>query len=215
MAMNVFVEADLWTVARTDQGNALLIRPRGSELAVPIFIGSLEAQSILIGLGNVEAPRPLTHDLICSLLRRLNLEPTRVEINDLKEGTFYSRIYVGKGEQEIRLDARPSDALAIMVRTHCPLYIAEDIVDQAGISIHLVPDVDQSVPDALSLLPKNFTEDWTEFIKQAIGSAPELGQGSERELLQKRLNLAVADENYEEAAKIRDQLKKLDERENT
>ena len=59
----MLVEAEIWTIARTDQGNAVLVRPIGSESAVPIFIGQLEAQSILIGLGNVPMPRPLTHDL--------------------------------------------------------------------------------------------------------------------------------------------------------
>ena len=63
----MLVEAEIWTIARTDQGNAVLVRPIGSESAVPIFIGQLEAQSILIGLGNVPMPRPLTHDLFITL----------------------------------------------------------------------------------------------------------------------------------------------------
>jgi bifunctional DNase/RNase len=70
----MLVEAEIWTIARTEQGNAVLIRPIGSESAVPIFMGQLEAQSILIGLGSVPMPRPLTHDLFIKIF---NLEPEK------------------------------------------------------------------------------------------------------------------------------------------
>ena len=80
----MLVEAEIWTVARTDQGNAVLVRPLGAELAVPIFIGQLETQSILIGMGNVPMPRPLTHDLFLSLLKELEVELDRIEITSLK-----------------------------------------------------------------------------------------------------------------------------------
>jgi bifunctional DNase/RNase len=66
----MLVEAEIWTVVRTDKGNAVLVKPIGSERAVPIFIGQLEAQSILIGLGSVPMPRPLSHDLFISVLEK-------------------------------------------------------------------------------------------------------------------------------------------------
>ncbi|RKY79412.1 hypothetical protein DRQ07_06400, partial [candidate division KSB1 bacterium] len=69
----MLVEAEIWTIARTDQGNAILIRPLESETAVPIFMGQLEAQSILIGMGNVPMPIPLTHDLFINLFSKIKL----------------------------------------------------------------------------------------------------------------------------------------------
>ena len=77
----MLIEAEIWTVARTDQGNAVLVRPIGSDYAVPIFIGQLEAQSIIIGIGNVPMPRPLTHDLFLNVYNGLPIsscvEPIR------------------------------------------------------------------------------------------------------------------------------------------
>src|SRR5512142_1174883 len=116
MAGQTFVEAEVWTVAQTDQGNVVLVRPKGSDLAVPIFIGQLETQSILIGMGGVEVPRPLTHDLLLSLIAALRAEVTRIEIHDLREGTFYARILLKAEGRDLVVDARPSDAIGIAVR---------------------------------------------------------------------------------------------------
>ena len=113
----MLVEAEIWTIARTDQGNAVLVRPIGSESAVPIFIGQLEAQSILIGLGNVPMPRPLTHDLFITLFSMLGAELQRIEITALKEGTFYAQIILSKTSgEELIVDARPSDSIGIAVQ---------------------------------------------------------------------------------------------------
>ena len=115
-----FVEAEIWTVAQTDQGNVVLIRPKGSELAVPIFIGQLETQSILIGMGAVEVPRPLTHDLLLSAIAALGAQLSRVEIYELREGTFYARLIMKAEGGEFMIDARPSDAIGLAVRAPLP-----------------------------------------------------------------------------------------------
>ena len=93
----MLVEAEIWTVARTDKGNAVLVKPVGSDRAVPIFIGQLEAQSILFGLASVPVPRPMTHDLFISVLEKSNITIDRVEITDLKDRTFYSRLVLKQG----------------------------------------------------------------------------------------------------------------------
>lgn len=180
----MLVEAEIWTVAKTDKGNAVLVKPIGSERAVPIFIGQLEAQSILIGLGNVPMPRPLTHDLFLSMLEKLNAAIERVDITELKEGTFYARIVLKQGLKKIVIDSRPSDALGITARIHCPLFIAKSIVEEAGIAINLITDDESNVdvPDP-----------------QAI----------ELDKLEEELQKAVDEENYEEAAKIRDHIREL------
>lgn len=182
----MLVEAEIWTVARTDQGNAVLVRPLGAEVAVPIFIGQLETQSILIGMGNVPMPRPLTHDLILSLFSELEIELQRIEITNLKEGTYFAKLVLQQNEQKMVIDARPSDAMGIAVRKKCPIFIAEAVVDEAGIPLS-------------SITEQNFSSEDTEPEEQ------------EREKLQKELDKAVAEENYEEAARIRDRLNELDD----
>ncbi len=182
----MLVEAEIWTIARTDQGNAVLVRPTGSESAVPIFIGQLEAQSILIGLGNVPMPRPLTHDLFLNLLATLNIQLQRIEITGLKEGTFYAQIILKPASgDEMIIDARPSDSIGIAVRAKCPVFIDEAIVEEAGISV-------SSVGAGGEEITANPYE-------------------TEKKRLEEELNRAVEDENYEEAARLRDKLQKLTE----
>jgi len=207
--MNTLVKAEIWTIARTDQGNAVLIRPLGSEIAIPIFIGQLETQSILIGFGDVSIPRPLTHDLMLALIERLGADILRIEINDLRDGTFYARLILSgtaaMGPGEFVLDARPSDALALAVRRKCPVYIAENVVDAAGVAVNLI--VDAAAIDNPAALTNPDTE---EPASDDSGLFTRLGYSSaEREILQAELEQAVAAEEYERAAKIRDRLAAL------
>jgi uncharacterized protein len=180
----MLVEAEIWTIARTDQGNAVLIRPMGAESAVPIFMGQLEAQSILIGMGNVPMPRPLTHDLFIAMLKKLKITIQRVEITSLKNGTFFARIILKKGREDINIDCRPSDALGLAVRKKCPLFIDEAIVDEAGIPV--------------SSISEKTVETDSELIKTEIT------------MLKLELEKVIEIENYEEAARIRDRISKLE-----
>ena len=160
----MLVEAEIWTVARTDKGNAVLVKPLGSERAVPIFIGQLEAQSILIGLGNVPMPRPLTHDLFISVMEKISVSVERVEVTDLKDGTFYARILLKQGMKKLSIDSRPSDALGIAARLRCPLFISEAIVDEAGVAINLITEEDSEteVPSAKELERNRLEEELQE-----------------------------------------------------
>ena len=186
----MLIEAEIWTVARTDKGNAVLVKPVGSDRAVPIFIGQLEAQSILFGLASVPVPRPMTHDLFISVLEKSNITVERVEITDLKDRTFYSRIILKQGLKRIVVDSRPSDSLGIASRVHCPVYIAESIVDEAGVAVNLISD------EEVQLQSREDGSDDT---------GPEI----QRSQLEAALQRAVDEENYEEAARIRDELKEL------
>ena len=198
MSSETFVEADIWTVAQTDQGNVVLVRPRGSDLAVPIFIGQLETQAILIGLGHVEVPRPLTHDLILTLLDGLGVRLARVEINSLHEGTFFARLILERAEGEFLVDARPSDAIGIAVRRNCPVFIAESVVDEAGISVNLVTEGTTVLSSDLGQVPPSPGE---------TGGPGALSP--ERDRLQVELERAIEAEDYERAAWIRDRLREL------
>ncbi|MBN1243739.1 MAG: bifunctional nuclease family protein [Spirochaetales bacterium] len=198
MSSPTFVEAEVWTVAQTEQGNVVLVRPKGSDLTVPIFIGQLETQSILIGLGRVDVPRPLTHDLVLSLIGSLGAGLARVEINELREGTFFARLVVVRDGQESLVDSRPSDALALAVRAGCPVYIAESVVDEAGISVNLVSDRGGS--GLVEIDPFRAVE--------ATPAPPPARE--DRERLRAELEEAISEEDYERAALLRDRLRDLE-----
>ena len=159
----MLVPAEVWTVAKAEQGNAVLVRPLGLDVAVPIFIAPLEAQSILIGLGSVKMPRPLTHDLFISVLESLESSVNRVEITSLKDSTYYAKLILESAGSEIAVDARPSDCLALAVRVKCPIYIDEAVVDEAGISVKMVEEKNREYATnrgAVAFFPKpvNFDE---------------------------------------------------------
>jgi hypothetical protein len=204
----MLVPAEVWTVAKAEQGNAVLVRPLGLDVAVPIFIAPLEAQSILIGLGNVKMPRPLTHDLFITALENLEASVNRVEITALKEGTYYAKLILESSGSEVSIDARPSDCLALAVRVKCPIYIDEAVVDEAGISVKMVEDKNKE--------NKELTEE--EAVENALPldetpKLPEvspLAQETEMANLKKLLEVAIDEENYEEAARLRDKIRELE-----
>ncbi|PKL24234.1 MAG: hypothetical protein CVV47_10825 [Spirochaetae bacterium HGW-Spirochaetae-3] len=199
MGSNTFVRADVWTVAQTDQGNVVLIRPKESDLVVPIFIGQLETQSILIGLGRLEMPRPLTHDLLMSVMGALEAELVRIEIRDLHDRTFFANVVIKVGHGEIILDARPSDAISLAVRSHAEVYIAEDIVETAGVPVDMIREsstVDESSPDDGPVIT-------------SVESMGPPGPEMERALLNAELEDAIQNEDYERAALVRDRLREL------
>jgi bifunctional DNase/RNase len=208
-----FVEAEIWTVAQTDQGNVVLVRPKGSDLAVPIFIGQLETQSILIGMGGVEVPRPLTHDLLLSVISSLGAELTRIEIHDLREGTFYARLLLGAEGRELVVDSRPSDAIGLAVRSLCPVFIAESVVEEAGISVNLVAGLQvggEQEPGAASPDLARIIESVSPDPGLIVPAASSGAQAREVDRLREELESAVADEDYERAAAIRDKLRELE-----
>jgi bifunctional DNase/RNase len=196
--MEKMLTAEIWTVARTEQGNAVLIRPLGADVAVPIFIGRLESQSILIGFGDVTVPRPLTHDLLLSLIHQMGTELLRIEINDFQDSTFYARLILGGKDfpenSPLVADSRPSDALALAVRCKCPVFIDEKVVAAAGVPVDLLIHAEDAQNPGSPL----------------AGTAKPRA-ASKREALLRELDRAVAAEAYERAAEIRDTLRAMDE----
>jgi bifunctional DNase/RNase len=204
----MLVEAEIWTVARTDKGTAVLVRPLGSDRAVPIFIGQLEAHSILIGMGEVPMPRPLTHDLILQLNEKLHVQIERVEITDLQEGTYYARILLKQGMKKIVLDARPSDALGLATRVKCPVFIAEYIVDEASIPVNMISeDNGESGGEHGQAEDEAETEEDAE--EEHRENLLETPLDVQKAVLKMQLDKAIQEENYEEAARLRDILSKL------
>ncbi|MDR2767842.1 MAG: bifunctional nuclease family protein [Treponema sp.] len=135
------LEAEIWGMADASDGSMIFIRPLDQEIAVPIFIGRSEAQAIVAGFSEAGLPRPLTVDLMISFVRHAGYVLNRAEISSLRDNTFYARAVFsrteadknGGDEAELVLDARPSDVLALAVRSKSPLYIAREVLDEAGI----------------------------------------------------------------------------------
>jgi hypothetical protein len=150
-------------------------------------------------MGGVEVPRPLTHDLILSFVSHLRAEVTRIEIYDIREGTFYARILLRTEGGDIAVDARPSDAIGVAVRALCPVFIAESVVEEAGISVNLVAGLRLGEADSSSASPSSVPDAIV-----PVSSEGEIGK------LRAELETAVAEEDYERAAAIRDKLRELE-----
>jgi uncharacterized protein len=111
----------------------LLLKEREGDRVLPVGIGPLEAQAIVMPLQGVRPPRPMTHDIFVEILVSLGGHLRRVEITDLIESTFHARLMLETAGQERSYDIRPSDAVALAVRTETPIFVAEAVLDQAGI----------------------------------------------------------------------------------
>ena len=113
----------------------VLLKERVGERYLPIWIGSVEATSIARAMQGVATPRPMTHDLMRDLLDALGTSVERVVVTELRDGTFYADVVLGSEAREVVVSARPSDALALAVRTACPVYAEETVLDEVGIEI--------------------------------------------------------------------------------
>lgn len=108
-------------------------KPLGRYL--PIWIGPAEADAIAVKLQNVELTRPLTHDLLQSVINALGASLNFVVVNELQNDTFYAKLSLSVNGTEVEVDSRPSDALALAVRTEAPIYVEESVLDKAGITL--------------------------------------------------------------------------------
>ncbi|MEW6516836.1 MAG: bifunctional nuclease family protein [candidate division FCPU426 bacterium] len=101
---------------------------------LPIWIGIYEADAILIALEKINVPRPMTHDLLKSVLETLGVTIERILIHNIQNNTFYARISLTRGEEEWEIDARPSDAIALGLRAECPIFVSEKVIVEASIT---------------------------------------------------------------------------------
>ena len=109
----------------------IILKSVKGDQAVPIWIGLLEATSIASALRDIKFDRPMTHDLFKNFIDNLEMEVSKVEVCDLKDNTFYARIYFVSEDKEFDMDARPSDAIAIALRFGAPIYVDDKIFDQS------------------------------------------------------------------------------------
>jgi bifunctional DNase/RNase len=169
---------------------ALILIEENGERRIPIIIGGFEAQAIVIKLENLDPPRPLTHDLFKKFADEFHISVIEVMIYKLEEGVFFSKLVCNNGEKEYTIDSRTSDAVALALRFECPIYITEEILEKAGITIN---PSDTDIPAA--------DEDEQDFEIETN----KYGTYTDDELY-KMIDEAVKTEDYERAAAVRDEI---------
>ncbi len=167
------------------QASGVILKELEGDRTLPIIIGEYEAQSIALGLENIVPPRPITHDLLLNMLESLEARIERVIISDLRNNTYYAIIQARRKTKPYEIDARPSDAIALAVRQQIPIFVEEDVMQKGAYQAEELQDIDDKQIDA--------TQDRLEKLK-------------------KELQEAVEKEEYEKAAQIRDDIKKLESR---
>jgi bifunctional DNase/RNase len=179
---------------------ALVLSEMDGKRTLPIIIGAFEAQSIAIALEKeIRPPRPLTHDLFKTFADRYFINIKQVIIHKLVDGVFFSSLISEKDGEEEVIDTRTSDAIALAVRFNAPIYTYESILDKAGIYL--------KAEDELSMDESELDSD--EFVAELISeTSEELPENKTLEELYQELEAAVTNENYELAAKIRDEISK-------
>jgi hypothetical protein len=138
MSEMIEVTIDSIRVSLMSQQRIVILREKNADRYLPIWIGVYEAESITIALQEVEVARPLTHDLMKNIINQLDAQVIRVEVVALREDTFFGNIVAEANGRILNIDSRPSDALAIAVRSHVPILVARSVMDTAGI----IPEAD-------------------------------------------------------------------------
>jgi uncharacterized protein len=161
----VEVAIDSVRISLMSQHRIIVLKDLETSRFLPIWIGPFEADAITIELQGVEVPRPLTHDLLRSIVDKLGAEVEHVAITDLRNDTFYAEISLKANGTRLHIDSRPSDAIALAVRTHVPVFVAEQVMDQAAI----IPEPDleggESAGPSTAVAPEDTPEAFRDFLE--------------------------------------------------
>lgn len=171
----------------SNMGFVVLLKSEQDDRTLPIFIGGGEAQSIAIHLDKVEIPRPLTHDLFKNVLDCVECRLKRAVVNDIVESTFYAVLVFERDGAEFEVDSRPSDAIALALRCGAPMYVVKKVMDKAGILLQEAGAAAEEGP------------------ADSVGAAAPTAM----EKLQNELEQAVRQERFEDAARLRDEIRHL------
>jgi len=185
-----YLEVKISDISLTNVGFAVFLKPKEGEdeRVVPIFIGPLETHSITTVIDGTKPPRPMTHDLMLYMLTALSASVVKITIEEIVDNTFYAKIQLRKDEELITLDARPSDSIALALRANAPIFLAKSVLDEAVIFMN-----EEEIQGEVVASEKK------------IQSLPK----SNLQILEETLENALKTEDYETAARIRDQIKKL------
>lgn len=182
-----FIRVKIDNISIFNYNFIVLLKREGDERVLPICIGAAEAHSIAAAYNRKSFPRPLTHDLMRNVLDELDCRLDRIHVTELKDGTFYARIYLTTGDgRTLDIDSRPSDAMALALRYEAPIFVREDVIEENAVEI--------AESGAQAVEEKEEDED---------ESADPLTK------LKKQLDKAVREERYEDAARLRDELQRL------
>lgn len=179
---------------------ALILEEELGMRKLPIIIGSFEAQSIALALEkDIRTPRPLTHDLFVSMGRAFHFFVKGVFIHKLEDGVFYSNILMeDKDGKEEEIDSRTSDAIALAIRFDAPIYALEKVMEKAGIHLEVQEKEEKSIASAIREIEKEVAKQEKRFDFST----------KSKEDLEKEMKEAVKNEDYELAARLRDELDK-------
>ena len=179
-------------------GYALILKEIGGERRLPIIIGSFEAQHIALELEGIKPPRPLTHDLIKNIIEQLGFSISYVYINELRDGTFFAKIKMDVGSVD-EIDSRPSDAIALALKFAVPIYVNEEVMNEVAFLPDKEGDEENPADDVFkpaetAETQEKITDPYTRKLNK----------------LQTDLKTAIDSEDYEKAASLRDEIKKLE-----
>ncbi len=183
---------------------ALVLSEEEGARRIPIIVGGFEAQAIAIELEGLSPPRPLTHDLFKKFSDSFGIRLLEVNIHKLEEGVFFANVLFDNGDRQMTLDARTSDAIALALRFKCPIYTTEEILEKAGI----VLDFDETSGGPVEKESRSYIKDAGEsgFSGSRSSKRSDFSKHTYEEL-KTMLEDAVANEDYELASEIRDEIK--------
>ena len=190
--IRLHISGMVYTQALGGTYSLVLTEDSGQKRRFSVLIGESEAQSIALKLNNAKSPRPLSHDLMNSIINMLEAKLLKVVIYDMVNDIFYSELYLLHAGKSIVVDARTSDAVALAVRSNAPIYINSDILDIVGTVIEPEADMDDKSEMPASVNLDNLTNDILTRLPEAK--------------LQELLDQAIKEERYEMAAMIRDEM---------
>ncbi len=189
-----FIQVDIIGLSTSPSSGgayALVLGEIDGNRRLPIIIGAFEAQAIALELEKIQPPRPMTHDLLRDTFEAVSIDVSEVVIDELREGTFFAKVRYQHDGEDHQLDSRPSDAVALAVRVDAPIYVAPDVLDEAGIA------ADEEDVSAL-------TE------AESTGEEEEESRPLSRlQRMENELEKAVEEEDYEKAAELRDEIEAL------
>lgn len=185
---------------------ALILEEKVGGRKLPIIIGSFEAQSIALALEkDINPPRPLTHDLFVSLGKEFHLNVDSIYIYKIEDGVFYSNIvFLNEDGNRAEIDSRTSDAIALAVRFNAPIYAYEHVVEKAGIHLDIVQEEEDNISRTVNQL-----EDELDLLAGLENDLNEY-EGWTKDELDTEMKKAVQNEDYELAARLRDQIDNME-----
>ena len=180
------------------------LKDKDQKIFLPIAIGNFEAVAIYMALHDEPPPRPIAYDLLCAIIDGFDVRVEQVQVTALKEETFFAEITLIRDGESICIDSRPSDALALALRVDAPVFVADQVIEEAGLSVK--QDAQASIEGG--------EDNIAAFIRSEAGddSAEEVPDRVTQQVnaLKERLQEAVALEEYEEAARLRDEIGRLE-----